>query len=244
VLKGTVSFTAAIKGNGIKFPLFAYDPKEPGVETVEIEANGDEIRTTVHFVAVASEREAVALATKVNTDGLDRIAFHHAMLIDHARVADVLLTDVNPAPGVLQCRAGFFAIVGHEAKLVHGVTSDRVKALLEQATPRGKVYYGLVRSARLATSSVEEFMVLYQVVLMLIGDRQEDVDRFIVAQEPGVPQMPSPHRPGIMETVYTRLRNELAHKRAGVNLDTTRAEMRVRVDGLRALVKLAVEQFG
>jgi hypothetical protein len=29
-----------------------------------------------------------------------------------------------------------------------------------------------------------------------------------------------------------------------VNLDTTRAEMRVRVDGLRALVKLAVEQFG
>jgi hypothetical protein len=241
MLKGTVSFAAAINGNGIEFSVVAYSPKEPSVATVEIEA---EIRPRVHFAATASEEEAVALATKVNTNALDRIAFDHVIVIEQARVADIQLADVNPAPGILQARAGSCVIVGADARLVHGVRPDRIKALLEQPTPRGEAYYGLFRSARMATSPVEEFLVLYQVLLMLVGDRQEDVDRFLVAEEPSVPQTPSPHRPGISETMYTRLRNELAHNRPGVNLDTTRAEMRVRVGGLRAVVKRAVEQLG
>jgi len=44
-----------------------------------------------------------------------------------------------------------------------------------------------------------------------------------------------------METVYTRLRNELAHKRAGVNIDNTKAEMANRLGGLIALTKRAIE---
>ncbi len=44
-----------------------------------------------------------------------------------------------------------------------------------------------------------------------------------------------------METVYTRLRNELAHQRAGVNLDNTKAEMSNRLSRLIALTKRAIE---
>jgi len=44
-----------------------------------------------------------------------------------------------------------------------------------------------------------------------------------------------------METVYTRLRNELAHKRAGVDLAMTKSEMTQWVGGIVSLVKRAIE---
>ena len=42
-------------------------------------------------------------------------------------------------------------------------------------------------------------------------------------------------------TVYTRLRNELGHKRQNVNLDATKTEMKSHVGGLAALVKRTIE---
>jgi hypothetical protein len=80
---------AAISGNGLSFPSFESNPRVAGVEKVQVEApapNADEIRTTVHFTAVASEAEARALATKVNTAALDRIGFHHNIAIERARI--------------------------------------------------------------------------------------------------------------------------------------------------------------
>jgi hypothetical protein len=44
-----------------------------------------------------------------------------------------------------------------------------------------------------------------------------------------------------METVYTRLRNEFVHKRQGVDLQKTKAEMADQLGGLRTLVKRAIE---
>ena len=46
-----------------------------------------------------------------------------------------------------------------------------------------------------------------------------------------------------METVYTRLRNEFAHGRPGVNLDQTKGEMADRIGGLVLLTKRAIERY-
>jgi hypothetical protein len=87
---------------------------------------------------------------------------------------------------------------------------------------------------------VEEFMHLYHILLMLYNDSQPEVDRFIESQEPGVPKTLSSHT-GKMETVYTKLRNELGHKRARVNLENTKREMGHWLPGLIALTKRAIE---
>ena len=85
-------------------------------------------------------------------------------------------------------------------------------------------------------------MILYHILLMLYNDRQPDVDAFIVSADPRVPQTPDPRQgTSRKETIYTRLRNELGHKRPGVNLDNTRSEMTGRADGLKALTKRAIE---
>jgi hypothetical protein len=89
---------------------------------------------------------------------------------------------------------------------------------------------------------VEDFMQLYNILLMLSNDSQAEVDAFILGEGAAVPQTQHPLRgPGVMETVYTRLRNELAHPRAGVNLHNTKAEMANRLGELVALTKRAIE---
>lgn len=85
-------------------------------------------------------------------------------------------------------------------------------------------------------------MHLYHTLLMLYNDKQGDVDAFILSANASVPQTQHPLKaPGVMETVYTRLRNEFAHKRGGVDLEETKAEMTHRLGDLRTLTKQAIE---
>jgi hypothetical protein len=116
-----------------------------------------------------------------------------------------------------------------------------VRSLLEHPALPGEHNYGLFRSATQATSAVEEFMFLYHILLMIHRDSQIVADKFIVSEDPTVPQTPQPHKPAVMETLYTRLRNEVGHTRPGVNLDATKSEMAARLSGLRALTKRAIE---
>jgi len=240
---GMVTFVAKIKGNGVTFPLLDFNPNEPGVDRIEIEGpNGDEIRSTIHLRSVATRDDGRALAEKVNTAALDRIAYFRSLAVENARITGDHFSSVNPPPGVLAVTAGSYLQLGGSANVVHGISSPQLKIQLEQLTPLGDRNFGLFRSARQSDSPVEEFMHLYHVLLMLFNDRQMDVDSFIVAEEPAVPQTQHPQKsPGKMETVYTRLRNELAHQRAAVIIDQTKAEMANRLSGLIALTKRAIE---
>jgi hypothetical protein len=139
---------------------------------------------------------------------------------------------VNPPPGDhIQLDVGEFLLLGEDLRVVLGVSALHLQAKLEQASPDGESRFGLFRAARQSTGPVEEFMHLYNLLLMICNEDQGKVDAFVRREEPGVPQTPSPHRPGVMETVYTRLRNELGHTRKGVNLQNTKAEMANRLGG-------------
>ncbi len=66
--KGSVDFVAKIKGNGLTFPHFEFNPHELGVDKVEIEGlDGDVIRSTVHLTTVKSREAGISLATEVST---------------------------------------------------------------------------------------------------------------------------------------------------------------------------------
>ncbi len=119
---------------------------------------------------------------------------------------------------------------------------------LEQPKTLGREYYRFFRAARQSTSPVVQFMSLYQILLMIFSDKQDFVDDFIEKHDPNVPQAAKPPRPKktkkrkrLNETVYTRLRNEFAHKRDGVDIQKTKAEMADWLCGLIALTKGAIE---
>jgi len=97
------------------------------------------------------------------------------------------------------------------------------------------------RLALQSRSPAEKFMHLYSLLLRFFDDEQAKVDEFIRSQDTAVLQSPDP-RPGHSnrETVYTRLRNEFAHRRSDVNMQETEAEMEQHVGGLMGLVKQAI----
>jgi hypothetical protein len=243
MFKGTVTFRARIKGHGLTVSSCAFNPSEPGVERVEIEGpKGDELLTTVYLASVATREEGKAVATKLNTAALDRIAFLYNIAIEDAQVTGAQFSRVNPPPGThISLDAGECLFLGGDVKVVLEILAPNLQAQLERKSPAGESRFGLFRAARQSTSPVEEFMHLYNLLLMICNDDQRDVDAFVRKEEPGVPQTTSPRYTGVMETVYTRLRNELAHPRKGVDLHNTKAEMSSRVGGLMSLTKRAIE---
>ena len=256
MFKGSVSFCASIRGNGLTFPSLTFDPKEPCIEKVEIEgrkvesesSNRREIASTVYIAGVLTEEMGKAIAVDMNAKALDRLCFRYNIAIEYAQITGHEFSQLNPPPGYhLQANSGEYVRVGEAITLDLGIPPESIKAELERLEYPGERYFALYRSARLSAGRAEEFMHLYNLLLMLLGDYQNVVDAFIMREAPGTPQTPSGNpraKPGEMETVYTRLRNEFAHVRNGAHLDHTKAQMKDRVGELSNLTKKAIESYG
>jgi hypothetical protein len=178
----------------------------------------------------------------VNTVALNRLAFHHSIALENAQSTGDQFSSLNPQPGVLAVAVSENLFANDAIRAVVSITAAQLKTQLEQAALPCEHNYGLFRSARQSMSPTEEFIHFYHILLMIYNDKQADVDAFVVSEDPAAPQTQHPLKaPGVMETVYTRLRNELAHKRAGVNLENTKSEMANRLGELIALTKRAIE---
>ena len=114
MVKGSVTFVAAIQGNGLTFPLCTFAATEVGVSQVEIEApaEGNEIRLAVHFASVASEADATALARKASMVILNRLAFRYSIVIETPRVIGQQFSPLHSQPGVVSPSTGSYAFTG------------------------------------------------------------------------------------------------------------------------------------
>jgi hypothetical protein len=74
----------------------------------------------------------------------------------------------------------------------------------------------------------------------LVGCRPPNSKVAVLKIEPATQLLPSPLKAGITETVYTKLRNELAHKRVGADLDATKNAMAEQLHALRQVVRTAI----
>jgi hypothetical protein len=240
---GTVTCRAVITNNGLKFPSCEFNPNQASVEKVLIESqSGFEILSTVHLDGVATERVGRAIANKVLTAVLDRIAFRYSLAIADSQIVSSWFAPVNLPPGAqVQPHSGELAIIGEQADLVLGIPADDLKTELERTTLSGEPFFSSYRLALQSTSPVEKFMHLYSLLLRFFEDEQVKVDEFIRSRDSAVPQTPDPRRGrSNMETVYTRLRNEFAHRRSDVNMQETKVQMEQYVSGLIGLVKQAI----
>jgi len=243
MFKGTVSLSAGIKGNGLQFAAFDFKPNEPGVDKVTLEGpDGHHLLSTVYFAAVATQDDGEELAAKVTAAALDRLTYHHGIAAEDTRITGHQFSPVIQPGGAHVIAMGTHLFISGTARAVLGVPPATLKLELEQSSPPGERNFSLFRSALMSPSPVEAFMHLYNLLLMLYNDSHADLDAFVVGQDPAVPQTQHPKtKAGVMETVYTRLRNEFAHIRPGVNIATTKADMANRLGGLRDLTKKAIE---
>lgn len=125
---------------------------------------------------------------------------------------------------------------------------NRFKSLREASEVR--IYSSAIRQE----DPVARFMLLYNIILMFSGEEQVNVERSILSIAPDTPQTEKPEipqskpkqkrKPRKMETVYTRLRNEIAHNRGGEEFDRTCKEIDQWVSGLESIVKKMVLDKG
>ena len=148
--------------------------------------------------------------------------------------------DLHPG-AIVQLHTGDLQIFGQQANLIVGLDATSLKAEMERPAASGENFFGMYRSALQSASPIEQFMHLYQILLLFFNDSQADVDDYIRREEPGVPESPHPRFAGVMETVYSKLRNEFGHVRAGVDVRNTKLEMTNRLGGLTGLTRRAIE---
>jgi hypothetical protein len=90
------------------------------------------------------------------------------------------------------------------------------------------------------SDAISRFSFLYNLLLQMSDDGgQPEVDSQILNIAPDCEQTISP-KSAKYETVYTRLRNELGHKRKGVNYSQTKSEIRSKVVEFSEIVKKCI----
>jgi hypothetical protein len=136
-----------------------------------------------------------------------------------------------------------FAVTGPGARLSKILTSNSKE--INQIKKRMKLGYDLPKLQRFfdaATISepIGRFISLYTLMLHEsaenIRDNQKKVDEAILSVDPTVASYKSPIS-NRYETVFTKLRNELSHKRDGVNMIRTHDEIRVNVERFERIVR-------
>jgi hypothetical protein len=138
-------------------------------------------------------------------------------------------------------------------KMLSAKDVEGLVQFLKQPNPPGKADFGLFRLVLQCEDRTQEFMLLYSLLMAYTGTRivrgkvkqfQDEVDTFIRKHEPGVEERLSPHTKQ-NESIYSWLRNEVGHHtRSGTTVKPLdiRREMTSKLQGLRALVRKAIDE--
>lgn len=183
------------------------------------------LRITVHLLDVFDETEAETTASGVLPSIINRIAFHCDVSVGEPfatgySIPKDALGKAFSVMSAIQIRDRAVSLL-----TLDDGTRDELKRQLEQPYTHQDLFWAY-RFAGYQDDPVARFMFLYNILLQLNSDNQTKVDDFVRSEEPDVAQTPSPYRPSVMETVYTRLRNEVGHGRAGTTPEQTQAEIR------------------
>jgi len=235
---GTIEFVAPIAGLRLH-PIDASN-SHPAVEKIVVETRDDKrLRIIFHLVDVFTFEEAEAIAEGILPSIVNRLAFYR-----NVRVGEPHFTGGS----LPKDASGSSYTVTNSIRIRDSVVADiapnetgrrELARLLEEPYTHNELY-SAYRFAGNQSDAVARFMFLYNILLQLHNDSQREVDDFIRGEMPSVPQSPSPHNPSVVETVYTRLRNEVGHRRLRTAPEQARTEIEGNVAALQELVKTAI----
>jgi len=225
-----------VQVEGVRFPSLTMPIQSEDYEpaTVRIEpksATKDQCFRLTCSISDADGSAARTSATAHLERFLDRITLHHGARFHDFRFVCCTrqLSDgitIIPAPATAMA----------SVHVVRDLSQDELLNTYQTPLP---TLAGTLRHAWASSDVTVRFLLLYQLVLLVCNDSQDEVDAFIRSKMPEVPNTPSPYKPRD-ETVFTKLRNEIAHNRPDTSLASTRREMSQWVEQLGSLARQAV----
>jgi len=210
---GTISYYAL--SNGLELDEIEVSNAYPKVEKIKIKSeNLDRISIIITLSGVYSSKEAASIGNEIVNIILDRLSIEFNISIEEPHCSGMSLP--IDESGKKHIVTGSFValndIIEGDIKPGQKRIEDLIKKLEGETPPRNQHLY-LYRFSAKQKDPLARFMFLYNILLQLNGDSQKDLDAFIRTCDSGVSQSLRPDKPKIIETLYTRLRNEIAHCR-------------------------------
>lgn len=252
---GVVIATSKILNPGIQFSSFEFDAKHPQVTRAEIgSADGYEITSTIELDNVSTPHGLREVATDVHARAILRLGCFYGFVAEKPTLSVENLKSKTDCDAFIML--GSIGVVAAAsagtASVIVGRSPSELIGTLELNQGRVDLYFELFNQARTARNEVVEFLGYYQLIAAVIGrDSQRQIDRFFAANEspPTPTSRTKPNKDGGFdeESVYTRLRNEIAHIRyepgtsTPVSIAQTKAGISEHVRGLRRLAVTAIK---
>ncbi len=238
---GIVKFAAEVRG--LQLPQMEISSPQPKIDKVKLRRQGDEpLRVEFDLIDVFDGQEAKSIVRPVLESILNQLVLQFDISVGEPRLSSLSLPQDESANSIeAETRFPLVRLVTKQDVTPNDAEIQRLTATLGQ--PRAPAHlFSAYRNAASQDDAVTRFMFLYSLLLQLLGDNQGAVETYIQKEDRGVVVTPSPHKSGTLETVYTRLRNEVGHVRQGVTPEQTRLEIVNNVDAFQQLVKTALLQ--
>lgn len=246
-VEGAISYRANLPL--IRFAAQTFPPEDKQASAVKIEASEDGkfLHITVFFEGLTSVEQARSFTDAIASQVVNRLTFKLGAFIGNAVCQGGGLTYTYPDgtkhyESACVAQSITFGIQSNDVVTYGEESTRQLLDVLEKGTIKGeKEYYPMYRSAVATDDAIARYMLLYMILLYIFDDSQNKVDKFIRTQDSGVEYKDKPKGFNGKETVYTRLRNQIGHRRKDTSIEDTRTEMNRHVQGLERLVKVAIE---
>ena len=238
--KGKVFFQTDF--SNVAFESIEISPPFSGVAKAIIESSSEGVLLEVKISSADTLNSAIAQAKEAATYIAKLLTFEFCKFHQEFRVInDSLVEEIRLPDGSTKnviCLTGGMEQRGSIEiwQKLNRVRTEELKDLLERGHPHSYSYDFFYFAVGLE-EPISKFMCLYNIMLSLCNDSQEKVDDFICKIQPGMERPPSPVKPKKKETVYTHLRNEVAHSRPGTTIQATREEIEKNLDGFIRLTR-------
>jgi len=237
---GTIEFVASVKG--LRFETIEVSNQHLAIEKIVLKAQDERMNIVFHLDDVFDSEEAAGIANDILPSIINRLAFYSNSPIGEPHsTGGSLPKDASGSSYTvwkdLNLRWGRAVPV-----LTLGDDKRKELARLLERPYTSNYLYSAYRFAINQDDPVARFMFLYNILLLLNRDKQKQVNNFIRSEMPSVPLSPRPDNPNVIETVYTRLRNEVGHSRAGTAPEQTRKAIQNEVEAFQELVKTAISR--
>ena len=239
MVTGTVEYTAPV--TGLRFAPIEVSNSHPAVENIVLETQDDKrLKITFHLTDVFALEDARTMAEGILPSIVNRLAFHRNVPVGKLYFTGATLpNDVSGSRYTVT--KDVVLLWDSEAPILtlDEDTRQELAKLLEQPYTDHNVY-SLYRFAIDQNDAVARFMFLYAILLQVKGDSQTNVESFIRQEMPEVEERedPRPNKTG-KETIFTCLRNEVAHVRR-TPPERTRRAIQENLLAFQELVRTAI----
>lgn len=206
-------------------------------------ANPDEssIHLCVEIEGMTTQEEALAEASAVATAVADRLVYERGSYFPTPTIFETAFVE----NGVQSL--GSSLAMSCRGVMVNSLAAESISKLVatvSQASFAGEPHLATLRAALGCDDPIGKFLCLYGILMTIAGDDQAKIDAIIERHgpTPKEPRTPRPDKPLIKETVYTRLRNEVAHRLSTRAIGAIRSEMEQRISGLKDIVRNAIAE--